>query len=459
MEGPATESLGTVAEVVSKRIVMIKKRMIMKKIFVVIRKEDRGERVSALQAILNRVMDFHLMVDGDFGGKTEDAVKVFQGQHVDAEGVFLTPDGVVGEKTVCALGKIVGPDAVSVLMKYENDMPAFAQRLVLKKAKKKVRGIVLHCTAEYENKCQDTDAKRIDQMHKARGWKEIGYNYVIKRDGTIENGRDVEKRGAHADAKNTLVKDRYDLNTYALSVVYVGGLDKNGNAKDTRTPEQVESMKWLVRELCKMYGLSPDEVYGHYQFAKKACPCFKIETFRPLLMMLMMVVMCVMGGCSKKVVESIEDNESETVVNMSQEKSVTDSVGWKYRGDSVTRIEWDWNEWWKAHVVRTHYGVDSLGNEIVTLREEIELEGGRDGAESVESREGVECEGVRVIEEQEADSISAYRMEVGHKESKAMRQSWWDKPLIRLLMSVSAILFTAFVAIALAFRFRCKANA
>lgn len=62
--------------------------------------------------------------------------------------------------------------------------------------------------------------------------------------------------------------------------VILDGLDENGKGKDTRTKEQKESLLNLIDELLIAYDLDIDDVYCHYQFAKKLCPCFLIEDFK-----------------------------------------------------------------------------------------------------------------------------------------------------------------------------------
>ena len=57
--------------------------------------------------------------------------------------------------------------------------------------------IIIHHTAS-----SDVSAEIIDGWHKARGWNEIGYHYVIRRDGSIEKGRPDWKQGAHAKGRN-----------------------------------------------------------------------------------------------------------------------------------------------------------------------------------------------------------------------------------------------------------------
>ncbi len=63
------------------------------------------------------------------------------------------------------------------------------------KSVRKINKIIIHCTATPEGR--DIDAETIDKWHINRGWSGIGYHYVVKLDGTIEEGRSVNKTGAH----------------------------------------------------------------------------------------------------------------------------------------------------------------------------------------------------------------------------------------------------------------------
>ncbi len=59
---------------------------------------------------------------------------------------------------------------------------------------RKVERIVWHTAAHgREGQAFDTTAAQIDQWHRERGWREIGYNVVIRFDGTVEKGRDPDK--------------------------------------------------------------------------------------------------------------------------------------------------------------------------------------------------------------------------------------------------------------------------
>lgn len=127
-----------------------------------------------------------------------------------------------------------------------------------------INEIIVHCTATPEGK--DFKAKDIDRWHKERGWKKIGYHYVIDLDGTIEKGRGENEVGAHCSGRNA----------HSIGVVYVGGLAKDGKTpKDTRTDKQKEALWKILISLIIKY---PDAtIHGHNEFSSKACPCFNVK--------------------------------------------------------------------------------------------------------------------------------------------------------------------------------------
>ena len=133
----------------------------------------------------------------------------------------------------------------------------------------KIKEIILHCAATPEGKV--FTAKDIDRMHRQRGFIKIGYHYVIDLDGKVEKGRADNENGAHTIGHNSI----------ALGICYIGGVAKDGKTpKDTRTEEQKVALYELVKELMEKYNLTLDNVHGHYEFANKACPSFKMETFK-----------------------------------------------------------------------------------------------------------------------------------------------------------------------------------
>lgn len=131
----------------------------------------------------------------------------------------------------------------------------------LRKSKRTINRIIVHCSATQEGK--DFTAADIDRWHRQRGFDCIGYHYVIYRDGTIHEGRSVDRIGAHCTG----------YNSHSIGVCYIGGLDKDGKtAKDTRTDKQKASMYALLKRLKELHkGAS---INGHRDFSSKACPSF-----------------------------------------------------------------------------------------------------------------------------------------------------------------------------------------
>lgn len=122
--------------------------------------------------------------------------------------------------------------------------------------------IIIHCSATIEGK--DFTVKDIDRWHKQRGFKMVGYHFIIRLDGTIEQGRPLEMVGAHCTGHNA----------HSIGICYIGGLDKAGRPKDTRTQAQKDVLWSLVKSLQKKYPRAT--LHGHNEFANKACPCFKV---------------------------------------------------------------------------------------------------------------------------------------------------------------------------------------
>lgn len=131
--------------------------------------------------------------------------------------------------------------------------------------RKKTTEIIIHCSATKEG--VNFTVQSIHNMHLNRGFSGIGYNYYIDLNGVIWEGRPEDCVGAHTTNHNSI----------SVGICYCGGLDKNGKAKDTRTPNQLAAMIWLCRYLHKKY---PNATFhGHKEFANKACPCFDVKTW------------------------------------------------------------------------------------------------------------------------------------------------------------------------------------
>lgn len=198
-----------------------------------LKKGNRGESVKQLQKALN------LYPDGIFGEVTEEAVKAFQNSN------GLKQDGIVGDKTWEALPK-----------------PNYGFGGILKQSKRTIKEIIVHCTATPEGRIETVESVR--NMHKARGFSDIGYHYLIGLNGERWEGRNVNLIGAHCEGHNS----------NSIGVCYVGGVDKKMQAKDTRTEKQKDALVALLKDLRKLYPRA--KIYGHRDFDKKgkACPSF-----------------------------------------------------------------------------------------------------------------------------------------------------------------------------------------
>lgn len=133
--------------------------------------------------------------------------------------------------------------------------------MTLKKSRRRINEIIVHCTATPEGR--DYTVADIRQMHKAQGWVDIGYHYLIYRDGSIHEGRNVDLAGSHCQGHNA----------QSIGVCYVGGVARDGKTpKDTRTQAQKDALVHLLMQLVCLY---PDAtIRGHRDFAAKACPSF-----------------------------------------------------------------------------------------------------------------------------------------------------------------------------------------
>ncbi|ATS93369.1 amidase [Ralstonia phage DU_RP_I] len=127
--------------------------------------------------------------------------------------------------------------------------------------------LVVHCSATKPS--ADIGAADIDRWHRKQGWRCIGYHFVIRRDGTIEEGRDADVIGAHVEGHNE----------NSLGICLAGGVsEKDVNvAKNNFTPEQFASLQKLLTDLRAKYPKAI--IQGHRDFpgVAKACPSFSAK--------------------------------------------------------------------------------------------------------------------------------------------------------------------------------------
>ena len=119
--------------------------------------------------------------------------------------------------------------------------------------------LVIHHTGSGADNDIDASAEEIHGWHLNNGWAGIGYHYVVRKDGTVEQGRPHWTIGSHAYGKNS------------ESI----GIHLSGDFTDAApTDAQIESTALLIANLCADYGLPIDRqhVFGHREVGESSCP-------------------------------------------------------------------------------------------------------------------------------------------------------------------------------------------
>jgi len=134
--------------------------------------------------------------------------------------------------------------------------------------------IIVHCTATrpkwMEAGSTSQKVAEVRRWHmQDRGWSDIGYHFLIDRDGTVAHGRDIARVGAHTQGRNT----------GTIGVSLFGGFESSATDKfaENYTPEQDRALRGLIDKLRAQYG--PLALSGHNQWAQKACPGFNVPAW------------------------------------------------------------------------------------------------------------------------------------------------------------------------------------
>lgn len=129
----------------------------------------------------------------------------------------------------------------------------------IKSINRPISELIVHYTATPVG--MDVDAEKIREWHITdRGWKDIGYHFVVLPDGNVQIGRDIAQTGAHCAQHNF----------ESIGICYVGGLDENGKGADTRTPEQKVALRAVLTVLKSIF--TEAKVFGHKNLTPTACP-------------------------------------------------------------------------------------------------------------------------------------------------------------------------------------------
>ena len=127
--------------------------------------------------------------------------------------------------------------------------------------------IVVHCSATKPS--MDIGSEKIRDWHvNERGWRDIGYHKVIRRNGEIEDGRDSRDSGAHAAG----------YNSKSVGVCMVGGMAEDNSAENNFTDKQWTTLLDLIKQLKVEY---PDaKIIGHNEISEKECPSFDVQKWK-----------------------------------------------------------------------------------------------------------------------------------------------------------------------------------
>ena len=139
--------------------------------------------------------------------------------------------------------------------------------------------IVIHCSATHSS--MDIGAADIKKWHLDKGWSDIGYHYVIRRNGAIEEGRPVHIQGAHVKGHNAS----------SIGVCIVGGVGEEPLFDNNFTATQIQVAKCLITTLRYMHAIDPRYVFGHRDLSPdrngdgvvtpdewlKLCPCLDVK--------------------------------------------------------------------------------------------------------------------------------------------------------------------------------------
>lgn len=127
-----------------------------------------------------------------------------------------------------------------------------------------IKYIVLHTTATPQN---TTPESILRYWSKTLGWKNPGYHYLIKADGTIISILPIEQ----------VANGVAGFNSVSIHISYIGGIDSKGRPVDNRTDAQKQAQIKILKELRPRFPHAI--IQGHRDFpgVQKACPSFDVR--------------------------------------------------------------------------------------------------------------------------------------------------------------------------------------
>lgn len=139
---------------------------------------------------------------------------------------------------------------------------------------RQINEIIIHCTATrpnwWQGKSAEEKVEEVRRWHLDRNWSDVGYHYLIDRNGRIVEGRPLERVGAHVKGHNA--------GTIGISLFGGHGSSANDNFEDHFTEHQDQSLRRLIDDLRQRFP-QITKITGHNDYASKACPGFVVSNW------------------------------------------------------------------------------------------------------------------------------------------------------------------------------------
>lgn len=133
------------------------------------------------------------------------------------------------------------------------------------KTRRKTKYGVIHSSATPAN--MDIGVHEIRSWHIKKGYIDIGYHIIVRRNGEVEFGRPIDTQGAHS----------VPVNKNSVGICLVGGADSNGEPENNFTEDQFETLKYLVEALDIVFGKLIWVGHRDVNKTPTACPSFNAK--------------------------------------------------------------------------------------------------------------------------------------------------------------------------------------
>jgi len=133
----------------------------------------------------------------------------------------------------------------------------------------------VHCTdtpADMDIGVEEIRRWHTDPKPRGNGWRDVGYHFVIRRDGTVEPGRPL-------DEDQFITDDEVGAHARGFNQTHIGVAIVGGKEGFNFTRAQIDTLGNLLDFQIGAYGLTPADVIGHNEVSAKPCPQFDVRAF------------------------------------------------------------------------------------------------------------------------------------------------------------------------------------